>query len=104
MEYNKTLHYADDRQIRERFIMETLGGDGNPVATIYVDNNHKNGLEVHTLTDHGVIIIRNKRTHKLITKLIARPNQMKKFFTHGEVPSWLWQIGLKHAQKGYNHV
>ena len=46
---------------------------GNPVRTFKWDKGHPNGPELHTITDTGIIVIRNERTGKLITTLIARP-------------------------------
>lgn len=74
----KTKHYTVDRVNRERIIKEI--GEGTIVATFTVDKGHPNGPELHSITTNGIIIIRNKRTHKLITKLIARPAQIKRYF------------------------
>lgn len=74
----KTKHYAIDRADRERLIKEI--GEGTIVATFTVDKGHPKGPELHSITTNGIIIIRNKHTHKLITKLIARPGQIKRYF------------------------
>ena len=64
-------HYLTDRSKREALI-KTIG-EGKIIATFTVDKHHRNGPELHSITDTGIIIIRNKRTKKMITKLIARP-------------------------------
>lgn len=60
-------------------------GIGNPVAAFVVDKNHPNGNEVHILTDTGLIVILNERTKNLVTILIARPNQIKRYFQESEL-------------------
>ena len=70
-------HYNRDRVMRERLIKEI--GIGKEIATFRVDRGHVNGAELHTITTNGIIVIRNERTNKMITKLIARPNQIKRY-------------------------
>ena len=72
-------HYTADRNAREELIKRI--GNGTAITTIKVDRGHRNGAELHTITTTGIIEIRNERTHKLITKLIARPQQIKRYFT-----------------------
>ena len=38
-------HYLDQRNEREKFIEEHLGGDGKVVDSFVVDKGHKNGEE-----------------------------------------------------------
>lgn len=42
-----------------------------------VDRGHPNGPEIHSVTDTGIIVVHNQRTGKMVTKLIARPGQVK---------------------------
>lgn len=71
-------HYELERKERERRIKEI--GEGTIICETIVDKGHKNGPEIHKISDTGIIIIYNQRTHKLITKLIARPAQIKRYF------------------------
>ena len=71
-------HYVKERVERERIIQKI--GLGYEVATITVDRNHPNGAELHTITSTGIIVIRNARTKKIVTKLIARPGQIRRYF------------------------
>ena len=75
----QSRHYTEDRQAREALI--NMIGTGEAIATVRVDKGHRNGAELHTITTTGIIIIRNERTHKMITKLIARPGQIRRYFT-----------------------
>ena len=94
-------HYVSDRIEREKLIQKI--GVGVAVDTIRVDRNHKNGAELHTITSTGIIIIRNERTNKIVTKLIARPGQIKRYYD--EVPKIMEkviQIARVHQKMGYN--
>jgi len=96
-------HYTEDRQERERQI-EAIG-QGNVVDRFVVDRGHKNGPEIHELTDTGIIVIYNQRTGKLITKLIARPGQIRRYYTDGKAPKNLIQKAIDNTVKNcYNMV
>jgi hypothetical protein len=96
-------HYVKDRVERERLI-KTIG-IGKEVATFKVDKGHPNGPELHTITSTGIIIIRNARTHKLVTKLIARPNQIRRYFDkETEIVKKLILIAEIHQKRGYNQI
>ena len=73
-----TKHYENDRCKREQLINDL--GNGYIVDGFIVDNWHKHGAEVHSITDNGIIIIHNLKSGKLITKLIARPHQIERYY------------------------
>jgi len=94
-------HYREDRANRENLIKKI--GMGNEIATFTIDRNHPNGAELHTVTDTGIIIIRNERTHKMITKLIARPNQIKRYFGRNlQGLEKVLELAKNHQKLGYN--
>ena len=100
-------HYKKQRNRREKFIKKYLHEDGNIIDGFIVDKGHKNGAEVHSLTDNGIIIIENFDTGKLITKLVARPNQIKRYydFTKREPPKEIKNIlylAKWHESLNYN--
>lgn len=97
-------HYATKRYKREQFIKKVLKGDGNIIDSFEIDRGHKDGVEIHSITDKGLIIIHNKESGKLITKLIARPMQIKRYYIHeGRYPpKWLIKIAIEHTRKHYN--
>ena len=64
-------HYEESRSQREELIKNVLGGDGNIIDTFEIDKGHKDGVELHSITDTGLIIIHNKETGKLVTKLLV---------------------------------
>ncbi len=95
-------HYIKERVAREKLIKEI--GIGSAVATFKVDKGHPNGPELHTITTTGIIIIRNARSHKLVTKLIARPGQIRRYYK--EVPKnmeKIIEIAKIHQKMGYNY-
>lgn len=77
-------HYTNDRAKREEIINKI--GQGQEVYTFIIDRGHRNGAEIHAITTTGIINIYNQRTKKLVTKLIARPGQIKRYFAEGKAP------------------
>lgn len=93
-------HYNEDRKNREDLI-RTIGY-GTLVKTVEVDKHHRNGPEIHEISSTGIITIYNKRTHKLITKLIARPGQIRRYYKENEtIPSGLLEIAREHQRMNY---
>lgn len=80
-----TRHYRRDRQDRENCIRRYIGY-GTVIASFLVDRGHANGAEIHEITDTAIINIYNERTHRLVTKLIARPGQIRRYYEDGNAP------------------
>lgn len=95
-------HYEIDRQKRNE-IVHTIG-EGTPVVEFKVDRGHKNGPELHVITNTGLIKIYNFRTHKLVTVLIARPNQIRRLYAPNEAPQYLIDIAREHRRLRYNEI
>lgn len=109
MEKNQTNHYKNQRHEREKFIEECLGGDGRVIDTFVADKGHKDGLEVHQITDNGIIIIYNALSGKLCTKLIARPQQIKRYYELAGRPpppeyDDILKLAREHNILGYNKI
>ena len=103
---NQTNHYKYKRYKREKFINKHLYGDGNVVDSFVVDRGHPMGEEVHCITDHAVIVILNKNSGKLCTKLLARKNQIKRLYqgVGRQPPRWLLKLAMEHERLGYNKI
>lgn len=98
----KSNHYITDRQARENLIKEI--GYGKTIKSVTIDRHHPNGPEIHEISDTGIITIYNKRTHKMITKLIARPGQIKRYYNENEeIPVELLKLAREHQQMAYNY-
>ena len=95
-------HYTRDRRDRENRIR--LIGEGNTIKVAVVDKGHRNGPEIHMLSDTGIITILNQRTGKLITKLIARPGQIKRYYeSENRIPAGLLDLAYEHQRLALNH-
>ena len=97
-------HYKKQRYEREKFINQHCNGDGKVIDSFIVDKGHVKGLERHDITDNGIIIIYNAMSGKLVSKLIARPNQIKRYYqgTNREPPPSLIRLAQWHEDLGYN--
>lgn len=74
--HNTTYHFMK----RVNRIAVSGLGMGTVVRGFIVDKGHENGLEEHYITSTGLIIVRNHRTHKAVTVLVARMGQIKRYF------------------------
>lgn len=92
-------HWRKDRQRRSHIIAQI--GMGQIIKEITVDRGHKNGPEVHKVTSTGLVLVYNKRTEIMITVLIARPNQIKRYFNENEVPQEVINLAIEHTRAGY---
>lgn len=101
-----SLHYDNSRYYREMFIYNYLGGNGNIIDSFIVDKGHKNGKELHCVTDNGLIIVYNIATRKLVTKLIARPQQIKRYYMHTKKnpPQELLELCREHNIMRFNDL
>ena len=53
----------------------------------------------------GNIIIYNKKTNKMITKLIARPGQIRRYYKDGKAPKNLIEKAIDNTVKNhYNYI
>ena len=105
MKNDYSRHFMTNRKDRQEFIEERLG-TGNEVRSFYVENGHANGAEIHTVTDTGVIIIKNAITGKIITEIIGRPAQLKRLYSSigEEVPKKLLKTAYKNNSLHYNLI
>lgn len=99
-------HYDKQRYKRQKLIDRYINGDGNVIDSFVIDKGHKNGVEIHSITDTGLIIVHNKDTGKLITKLIARPEQIKRYYKNSnkQLPNNLLKLAEWHKSLGYNNI
>lgn len=75
----QTGHFHDERMSRAVRVTR-LVGLGHPIRQCLVDTGHRNGLEVHVLTDTGLVFVYNHESKELVTVLIARPGQVKRYY------------------------
>lgn len=102
-----TRHYDVDKNTAvRREIIEKYIGWGKDIFSAEVDRGHKNGTEIHVITDTAIIKVYNIRTKKHVTDLIARPNQIKRVYhAKGQyAPQWLLDIAYENRSRGFNEV
>lgn len=101
----ETRHYQKERSTREQLIQDVIGY-GNVVDKFYWDKGHKDGPEIHCITDTGIIIIYNAITERLVTTLIARPMQIERYYKKEgrTAPQAIIDLAAEHQKKGYNEV
>lgn len=106
---NNTHHHSTNT-VRTNVIKNMLGGYGNPVLTNIIDRGHENGLEKFILTDNAIIIVRNFRTDRWITDLIARKGQIFSRFGDKfkslprEMQRHILNLCEERERKGYNII
>lgn len=101
-------HYQSQRGKREKFIDEHFS-DGYIVDEFVVDRGHPHGAERHCIMNNGVVVIYNLITDKLITKILARPQQIKRYYENSnrEPPSEyeeILRLAREHNILGYNKL
>lgn len=101
-------HYKTERYRREKFI-DKYFSDGRIIDEFIVDRGHPKGAERHCIMDNGVIVIYNFASGKLVTKLLARPQQIKRYYeSSGKEPPLEYENILKLARQhnilGYNEL
>lgn len=96
-------HYTKDRQSREAIITQI--GEGTVIKEVVVDRGHRNGPEVHKITSTALILVYNQRSGKLVTKLIARPAQILRYYKEDEPkPTRVVELARVHARMKYNEM
>lgn len=91
----QTLHYKE-REYRRSLAQK----QGRPIRTTVLNRHHRNGLELHTVYDNGMVEVRNLHTNLLVTVLYARPSQLKRYFKNP--PRWLVSIAQDNQKRGLN--
>lgn len=106
MNRNKKIskHYKQKRYKREKLINRHLNGDGKVIDSFIIDKGHKHGAERHDITENGIILIYNQETNKLITKLIAREGQIRRYYESvgRKPPHFIIQLARWHRELNYN--
>lgn len=97
-------HWREDRVGRNALIK--MIGEGEKIDNFRVDRGHRNGAEIHTITTNAIIIITNEKTGKMITKLIARQGQVKRYYEREgkEIPKEILEKAKENERKGYNEM
>ena len=101
----ETKHFTNDRFVRESFIENQIGL-GEFLFAVVWDKGHANGKEIHVVSTTGIVSVYNFYTKKLVTRLIARPAQIERYFqfTNNSEIRKVVSIALSHERAGYNNM
>lgn len=80
IDMSQITNHFDNRRDRVEKIIDKINNFGEPVYSFIVNCGHMNGKEIHTITQKGIIIIQNAKSKNIITILIARPEQITRYW------------------------
>lgn len=100
-----TIHFSADRK-RRAVILEKLKAPilsvNGKLCIFIVDKGHKNGAEIHVITENGIINIYNRNSKKYVTGLIARPGQLMRYGVI--IPESVLEKARIHVSMHYNEL
>jgi hypothetical protein len=100
-----SIHFSIERRERAKVLEELkapiLSVNGK-LCIFIVDKGHKNGAEIHVITENGVIHIYNKNSKKYVTGLIARPGQLTRY--GAIIPDFVIRRAEAHVALHYNEL
>ena len=100
-----TIHFSIDRKNRAELLKELkapiLSVDGK-LCIFVVDKGHRNGKEIHVITENGIINIYNQNSKKYVTGLIARPAQLTRYGV--TIPEDVMEKARYHVYMHYNEI
>lgn len=99
-----TMHLKKDRQKRLNIYLSYMKDEIRFVNGFcyLVDKGHKNGYEIHLLSDDGFLFIFNYKTKKLITILAVSINQVKRI--NENIPKFLEKNIRNNLKKKLNKI
>lgn len=100
-----TIHFSADRKNRavilEKLKAPILSVNGK-LCIFIVDKGHKDGKEIHVITENGIIHIYNQHSKRYITGLIARPAQLMRYGV--SIPDNVIKKASIHVSMHYNEI
>lgn len=100
-----SIHFSIDRCERAKILEELKApilSVGGKLCIFIIDKGHKNGAEIHVITENGIIHIYNKASKKYITGLIARPGQLTRY--GAIIPDFVIHRAEAHVALHYNEL
>ena len=96
-------HYDNDGKQREAAI-KRIGGDGIDFQEFIV--NHEGREQIHVVTTNAIIKVIDPYTKKLVTKLIARPGQIRRYYRDSwlKMPYDIIDKAREHEKAGLNRA
>lgn len=106
---NIITHHADTERKMRITIANQLMVDENArlLDSFLVDKGHRNGKEIHNVYSNGIIKIYNNNTKKFVTVLIARANQVTRYYEVCGIIKYMdsnvIDFCIRHKSIGLNH-
>lgn len=100
-----SIHFSIDRGERAKILEELKApilSIGGKLCIFIVDKGHKNGAEIHVITENGIINIYNRHSKKYVTGLIARPGQLQRYGVI--IPESVLEKARTHVAMHYNEL
>lgn len=91
----------NDRKRREALIQ--MVGDGELYDEFWIYNPKYDEYLKHQITTTGIIILKTMND-KVVTKYLARPGQIKRYYPYGDYPQDIVNLAIEYKKKGYNEV
>lgn len=88
LDFSNCTFHSNDRTYR---LLNAENGIGEVETGFLADKHHAHGIEEHIITTEAFIIVRNHRTGRFVTPLVARPGQIKRYYRAlgKTAPKWL---------------
>ena len=104
IEKSYTMHLKNDRKERLNTYLSYMKDEIRFVNGFcyLVNKGHKNGYEIHLLSDDGFLFIFNYKTKKLITILAVSINQVKR--VNENIPKFLEKNIRSNLKKKLNKI
>lgn len=104
----ESKHLFYDRQERDSFVHKYNLTNRNIINVFCVNKGHEHGIELHAIYKSGIIKIINPVTRKVITYLVARPRQIKRYYEKcglkiGNKLNQVLAIAHNHKLQGLNN-
>ena len=105
--YSKHLNH--ERKCRNEFIESHFKLSNKNIVNVFcVDKGHKDGIELHVIYKSGVIKVINPINRRIVTYLIARPQQIKRYYEKCRLKvnydKTVLDVAYAHELDGLNYI
>lgn len=104
----ESKHLFYDRAQRDYFVSKYNLTNENIMNVFCVDKGHPDGIELHVIYKSGIIKIINPINRRIITYLIARPQQIKRYYDKCRLKvNWdrsVLDLAKEHQLQGLNNI
>lgn len=102
----ESKHLFYDRKARDDFVHKYDLTNKNIMNVFCVDKGHQDGIELHVIYKSGIIKIINPVNRRVVTYLVARPQQIKRYYEKCRLKvdydKSVLDLAYHHLQQGLN--